>query len=91
MIESHINYIASAVAFLRKPGVGTVEVKPSVQHRFNERLQDEVGALGLGRGWLRQLVPRPSGPQHHAVARSHLEVPAPDPPLPARPVRRQRR
>ncbi len=39
MIESHINYIASAVTFMRKPGVGVVEVKRSVQHRYNERLQ----------------------------------------------------
>jgi cation diffusion facilitator CzcD-associated flavoprotein CzcO len=42
MIESHINYIASAVAFLRKPGVGTVEVKRSVQRRFNEGLQKRL-------------------------------------------------
>jgi cation diffusion facilitator CzcD-associated flavoprotein CzcO len=39
MIESHINYIASAVAFLRRPGVSVVEVKPTVQHRYNEALQ----------------------------------------------------
>ena len=39
MIESHINYVASALSFLRRPGVRAVEVKPSVQHRYNERLQ----------------------------------------------------
>ncbi len=39
MIESHINYIASALAFMSRPGVHTVEVKPSVQQRYNERLQ----------------------------------------------------
>jgi cation diffusion facilitator CzcD-associated flavoprotein CzcO len=39
MIESHINYIASALAFCRKPGVAVVEVKPDVQRRYNERLQ----------------------------------------------------
>ncbi len=39
MIESHINYIASALAFLRRPGVRVVEVKPGVQQRYNERLQ----------------------------------------------------
>ncbi len=39
MIESHINYIASALAFMSRPGVGTVEVKPGVQRRYNERLQ----------------------------------------------------
>jgi cation diffusion facilitator CzcD-associated flavoprotein CzcO len=39
MIESHINYVAGAVAFTRRPGVRVVEVKPSVQRRYNERLQ----------------------------------------------------
>ncbi len=39
MIESHINYIAGAVAFLSRPGVHEVEVKPSVQRRYNERVQ----------------------------------------------------
>jgi cation diffusion facilitator CzcD-associated flavoprotein CzcO len=42
MIESHINYIASALAFMSRPGVGTVEVKPSVQQRYNERLQAKL-------------------------------------------------
>ena len=39
MIESHINYIASALAFIARPGVRTVEVKPGVQRRYNARLQ----------------------------------------------------
>src|SRR6185437_10042700 len=39
MIESHINYVASAIAFLRRPGVHAVEVKPGVQRRYNEWLQ----------------------------------------------------
>jgi cation diffusion facilitator CzcD-associated flavoprotein CzcO len=39
MIESHIEYIAGALSFLSKPGVREVEVKPSVQQRYNERLQ----------------------------------------------------
>jgi cation diffusion facilitator CzcD-associated flavoprotein CzcO len=39
MIESHINYIASALGFMSRPGVHTVEVKPGVQQRYNERLQ----------------------------------------------------
>ena len=39
MIESHINYIASALAFMARPGVRVVEVKPGVQRRYNERLQ----------------------------------------------------
>jgi cation diffusion facilitator CzcD-associated flavoprotein CzcO len=42
MIESHINYIASALRFMSRPGVGVVEVKPSVQRRFNEGLQSRL-------------------------------------------------
>jgi cation diffusion facilitator CzcD-associated flavoprotein CzcO len=42
MIESHINYIASALTFCRKPGVGTVEVRPAVQQRYNEKLQAKL-------------------------------------------------
>jgi hypothetical protein len=42
MIESHINYIASALAFCRRPGVSVVEVKLSVQKRYNEKLQSKL-------------------------------------------------
>ncbi len=55
MIESHINYIASALAFLARPGVATVDVKPAVQRRFNERLQarlaHSVWVVGGCRSW----------------------------------------
>ena len=39
MIESHINYISSAAGVLGASRVRTVEVKPFVQRRYNERLQ----------------------------------------------------
>jgi cation diffusion facilitator CzcD-associated flavoprotein CzcO len=42
MIESHINYIASALAFFARPGVGVLEVRPAVQRRYNERLQAKL-------------------------------------------------
>ena len=42
MIESHINYIASALAFMSRPGVHVVEVRRSVQRRYNERLQAKL-------------------------------------------------
>ncbi|HEX3793330.1 MAG TPA: NAD(P)/FAD-dependent oxidoreductase [Acidimicrobiales bacterium] len=42
MIESHINYIASALRFMARPGVGVVEVKPAVQERYNEMLQAKL-------------------------------------------------
>jgi cation diffusion facilitator CzcD-associated flavoprotein CzcO len=42
MIESHINYVASALEFMARPGVREVEVKPSVQERYNERLQKKL-------------------------------------------------
>ena len=41
----------------------------------------EARALRLGGGRLRQLVPRPSRQEHHAVAGPHLEVPAAHPAL----------
>jgi cation diffusion facilitator CzcD-associated flavoprotein CzcO len=39
MIESHLNYAASAIRFLRRPGVGTVEVRRARLDRFNEELR----------------------------------------------------
>jgi cation diffusion facilitator CzcD-associated flavoprotein CzcO len=42
MIESHINYIASALRFMARPGVGVVEVKPAVQERYNAMLQSKL-------------------------------------------------
>jgi cation diffusion facilitator CzcD-associated flavoprotein CzcO len=42
MIESHINYIASALTFCRRPGVSSVEVKPQVVQRYNEKLQAKL-------------------------------------------------
>jgi len=42
MIESHINYVASALEFLARPSVQTVEVRPAVQRRYNERLQSKL-------------------------------------------------
>ncbi len=42
MIESHINYVASALDFMARPGVATVEVRPGVQRRYNERLQKRL-------------------------------------------------
>jgi cation diffusion facilitator CzcD-associated flavoprotein CzcO len=42
MIESHINYVAGAVAFLSRPGVRSVEVRSGVQRRYNARLQSRL-------------------------------------------------
>src|SRR6202042_2234143 len=50
MIESHINYIASALDFMRRPGVRVVEVKPAVQRRYNERLQARLTDSFWGQG-----------------------------------------
>jgi cation diffusion facilitator CzcD-associated flavoprotein CzcO len=55
MIESHINYIASALRFMGRPGVGTVEITPAVQRRYNEHLQQRlahsVWVLGGCHSW----------------------------------------
>ena len=68
MIESHINYIASALAFMSRPGVHTVEVKPSVQQRYNQRLQARLehsvwveGGCGAGI-WTTEDATRRCGP-----------------------------
>jgi cation diffusion facilitator CzcD-associated flavoprotein CzcO len=42
MIESHINYVASALHFMARPGVRTVEVRRPVQQRYNDRLQHRL-------------------------------------------------
>ena len=39
MIESQLRYVLSALEFLGRPGVGTVEVRPAVLARFQARLQ----------------------------------------------------
>ena len=43
MIESQLNYVVDAIGFLARPGVGTVDVRPAVLHRYNKVLQDEMG------------------------------------------------
>ncbi|HVX20511.1 MAG TPA: NAD(P)/FAD-dependent oxidoreductase [Acidimicrobiales bacterium] len=48
MIESHLNYVAGAVAFLGRPGVGTVDVRPDVMDRFSDRVQRDMA----GTAWV---------------------------------------
>ena len=42
MIESHINYLASALRAMDEQGLATFEVRPDVQRRYNERLQTHM-------------------------------------------------
>ena len=42
MIESHLQYAMGAIAFLSRPGVGTVEVRQQAMDRFNEDLQSAM-------------------------------------------------
>ncbi len=42
MIESQVRYIADAVTFLRRTGVGTVEVRRRVEDRYNRSLQGRM-------------------------------------------------
>jgi cation diffusion facilitator CzcD-associated flavoprotein CzcO len=39
MIESHLNYLASALDLIDRRSISTFEVRPDVQRRYNERLQ----------------------------------------------------
>jgi len=42
MIESHLNYLASALRTMREQGVGVFEVREDVQRSYNERLQQRM-------------------------------------------------
>ena len=42
MIESHINYLSSALAEMERRGLATVEVRADEQRRYNERLQQQM-------------------------------------------------
>ncbi len=50
MIESHIHYVCDALDYLARPGVGTVEVRPDVQRRYNEGLQKRFARTVWVRG-----------------------------------------
>ena len=42
MIESHLNYLMSALEAMDKRGIATFEVRPEVQRRYNEKLQSHM-------------------------------------------------
>jgi cation diffusion facilitator CzcD-associated flavoprotein CzcO len=42
MIESHINYLSSALKYMDKDGVGRFEVREDVQQKFNDNLQGHM-------------------------------------------------
>ena len=42
MIESHLNYLASALRTMREDGVGVFEVREDVQRAYNQRLQQRM-------------------------------------------------
>ncbi|HEY2299419.1 MAG TPA: NAD(P)/FAD-dependent oxidoreductase [Jatrophihabitans sp.] len=43
MAESHINYVASALAEMERHGLATFDVREDAQSRYNEKLQDRMG------------------------------------------------
>ena len=43
MAESHINYVASALAEMERHGLATFDVREDAQRRYNEKLQDRMG------------------------------------------------
>jgi cyclohexanone monooxygenase len=42
MIESHLNYLSSALETIDKRGIARFDVRPDVQRRYNERLQKQM-------------------------------------------------
>jgi hypothetical protein len=43
MIESHINYLASALKTMEERGLATFEVRARAQREYNEKLQQQMG------------------------------------------------
>ncbi|MDT4923034.1 MAG: hypothetical protein QOG01_747 [Pseudonocardiales bacterium] len=43
MIESHLNYLSSALTTMDERGLATFEVRPDVQRTYNEELQSHMG------------------------------------------------
>jgi cyclohexanone monooxygenase len=43
MIESHLNYLSSALSTMQSERIATVEVRPVAQREYNERLQRRMG------------------------------------------------
>ena len=42
MIESHLNYLMSALETMDREGLATFEVRPELQRRYNERIQSHM-------------------------------------------------
>jgi cyclohexanone monooxygenase len=43
MIESHLNYLSSALQTMERAGLKTFEVRPDVQRKYNENIQKHMG------------------------------------------------
>jgi cation diffusion facilitator CzcD-associated flavoprotein CzcO len=43
MIESHLNYLSSALQTVKRDGLKTFEVRPDVQRKYNENIQKHMG------------------------------------------------
>ena len=42
MVESHLNYLADALAAMRRRGITTFDVRPEAQQRYNQELQSRM-------------------------------------------------
>jgi hypothetical protein len=42
MIESHLNYLASALETIERSGIARFEVRPEAQQAYNARLQEQM-------------------------------------------------
>ena len=78
MIESQLTYAMDALRAMDERGAAVVDTRPEAQAAFNEEPSAEDARHRLGRGRLRQLVPRRARPQHDPLARHLMELPAGD-------------
>ena len=80
MLEGQIGYTLAAIKALAAERLAWLDVRPDVQDKFNSWVQKASRKSGLGER-LPQLVHDRDRAEHQQLARLHLHVPVPDPPV----------
>ena len=91
MIESQVSYVDSALQAMEAERLDAAGDDPRGAAGLPRPHRREVPRHGLADRWLRELVPRQAGAQHHAVARLHVPVPQAHPHARPRELRRHAR
>ena len=80
MLEGQIGYVLGAIRALEETRLAWLDVRPDVQDAFNSWVQIGQPQHRSGRAAATAGTPRPRA-QHQQLARPHVPVPAPGPPL----------